>query len=242
MIPVTGLAFSLQPLDQHLLSQQKKDPKELFVFGETDNNLHCSRAVSPPIYAQRLLVLIADRHNHINTSEMCLSLHLPRINHKCIMFLYLSNQLRNNSDCELNFSSISFSCFFYQHTDLQGSHPTLFFLVPFHSQGGLVLCFQNMQYPPLYQLAQAVPDNILTSLCEMYSFSSSITASSAGSCSHCQVLSPILSRCWFLPQPLPSDGGAGESKPYPSFPIPTAKGSLAAFPGARLMGGVFYRL
>lgn len=93
-----------------------------------------------------------------------------------------------------------------------------------------MLCFQNMQYPPLYQLAQAVPDNILTSLCEMYSFSSSITASSVGSCSHCQVLSPILSRCWFLPQPLPSDGGAGESKPYPSFPIPTAKGSLAAFP------------
>lgn len=84
-----------------------------------------------------------------------------------------------------------------------------------------MLCSQNMQYLPLYWLAQAVPDNILTSLCEIYSLSSSITASSVGSYSLCQVLSPghpILSRCWFLPQHLPSAGGAGESNPYSSFP------------------------
>lgn len=72
------------------------------------------------------------------------------------------------------------------------------FLSLFIPGGGFVLCFQNMQYLPLYYLAQAVPDNILTSLCDMYSLSSSITPSSVGRCSLCQALCPghpILSRC-----------------------------------------------
>lgn len=120
---------------------------------------------------------------------------------------------------------------------------------PFSFPGGLVLCFQNMQYLPLYQLAQAVPDNVLTSLCEMYSFASSITVSSVGSCSPCQVLSPghpILSTCRFLSQHLPSAGGTGKSNPYSSFPRPKQRApsqfSRASFNGRGFLMGLIQAL